>query len=113
MRIRNNYFSKISLCLLCLLCFVVQAVYSGESVKNHGVMGDGVTDDTTAIQYVLDNYDDVYFPNGVYLVKKLYYNSSQIMTGESRGGVVIKLIGPVVSEHQQSSHSQKLEDNAN
>jgi hypothetical protein len=99
MRILSSIFSKVS--LLCLIYFLMQVAYSGENVKNHGVIGDGITDDTNAIQYVLDNYNDVYFPNGVYLVKKLYYNSFQIMTGQSRGGVVIKLIGPVVSEHQQ------------
>lgn len=37
------------------------------NVKNFGAVGDGVTDDTEAIQYALDNYDAIYFPEGEYL----------------------------------------------
>ena len=39
------------------------------NVKDFGAVGDGVTDDTAAIQYVLDNYDTVHFPKGEYLIK--------------------------------------------
>lgn len=39
-----------------------------ENALDHGVIGDGVTDDTVAIQTLLDNYFDVYFPNGTYLI---------------------------------------------
>lgn len=39
------------------------------NVKDFGAVGDGVTDDTAVIQYVLDNYDTVHFPKGEYLLK--------------------------------------------
>lgn len=38
------------------------------NVKDHGAVGDGITDDLQAIQSVLDNYIDVYIPAGDYLL---------------------------------------------
>lgn len=43
------------------------------SVKDFGAVGDGVTDDTTAIQNAIDagiqgNYKEIYFPQGIYVV---------------------------------------------
>ena len=40
----------------------------GKSVKDFGAVGDGVTDDTAAIQAALDAGGDVYFPAGRYKV---------------------------------------------
>jgi hypothetical protein len=41
------------------------------SVKDFGAVGDGVADDTAAIQAALDTNKSVYFPQGVYLVDSL------------------------------------------
>lgn len=38
------------------------------SVKKYGAVGDGSTDDTTAIQTAFNNEKNVYFPRGTYLV---------------------------------------------
>lgn len=40
------------------------------NVKAYGVKGDGITDDTQAIQYVIDNFNNrtIYFPDGDYLI---------------------------------------------
>lgn len=42
------------------------------NVKQFGVKGDGITDDTTAIQFIMDNFvqegKTIYFPNGKYLI---------------------------------------------
>jgi hypothetical protein len=44
-------------------------IYSGSvSVKWFGVKGDGVTDDTVAIQNALDNSTITYIPTGVYII---------------------------------------------
>lgn len=42
--------------------------YTSYGVKRYGAVGDGVTDDTNAIQDCLDNESDIYFPPGDYLV---------------------------------------------
>lgn len=50
----------------------------GVSVKDFGVKGDGVTNDTVAIQHVLDNYDNIYFPKGFYIINNtLTFNGEQ------------------------------------
>ena len=38
------------------------------SVKAHGAVGDGVADDTAAIQSAITAGDTVFFPDGTYLV---------------------------------------------
>lgn len=38
------------------------------NVKNYGAVGDGVTDDTTAIKNAIKSNYAVYFPNGEYIV---------------------------------------------
>lgn len=42
------------------------------NVKDHGVVGDGVTDDTAAIQDLIDNNPQrvIYFPTGTYLISE-------------------------------------------
>lgn len=51
------------------------------NVKNNGAVGDGVTDDTAAIQAVLTALEPtggcVYLPTSVYLVSALVYNSQK------------------------------------
>lgn len=76
------------------------------NVKNYGAKGDGVTDDTEAIQAALDAYPNgkriIYLPNGTYLVSATltwpagtlgtgndYKNT--ILQGQSQNGVIIKL----------------------
>ena len=45
------------------------------NVKNYGVKGDGLTDDTVAIQKVIDDFPNkkIYFPDGVYLISSPIY----------------------------------------
>lgn len=38
------------------------------NVKDHGVKGDGVTDDTVALQNVFNEFKNIYFPDGTYSV---------------------------------------------
>src|SRR5688572_27520887 len=43
--------------------------HSGTNVKNFGARGDGVTDDTDAIQRALDSESHVFFPAGTYVLR--------------------------------------------
>lgn len=69
------------------------------NVKNHGVVGNGVTDDTAALQALitanLSRGNVLYFPNGTYKISdSLNYGSSPAgvtLEGQSRNGVIIRL----------------------
>jgi len=51
-------------------------------VRAFGAKGDGVTDDTTAIQAALDSNRNVYVPNGTYIVSNLTLNNNQKLYGD-------------------------------
>lgn len=56
------------------------------SVKDFGALGNGVNDDTTAIQAALDAHSFVYFPAGNYLVSNsLKMNDGNFVQGAGRG----------------------------
>jgi hypothetical protein len=55
------------------------------SVKDFGAVGDGVTDDTAAIQAALDSgAEQIYFPAGEYLTDSLVASSPVRLVGENR-----------------------------
>lgn len=65
----------------------------------YAAKGDGVTDNTAAIQKALDDYPSknaiIYFPNGIYLVSDTLRwgkgEKNTVMWGQSRAGTIIKL----------------------
>ena len=61
---------KLALLLAVVFAIVVSA--SALNVKNHGVKGNGKTDDTAAVQALLNKKtSELYFPDGVYLLGTL------------------------------------------
>lgn len=65
-----------------------------ENAKLHGVVGDGVTDDTIALQQVLNNYAWVYLPPGEYLVSStIILPNNHRLSGTP--GAVIKCTSPI------------------
>src|SRR5947209_4741968 len=71
---------------------------SGYNVKDYGVVGDGVTDDTAAIQAVIDGLPlipgsptqrggTIYFPPGTYLTKRPLDISTALPTLQGCGRV--------------------------
>lgn len=69
--------------------------YNMANVKNYGAVGDGVTDDTAAVQAALNSGGSnvVYFPEGVYKVSsQLEYPYKRIMIiGDGSGKSIIRL----------------------
>ena len=63
------------------------------SVKDFGAVGDGVTNDTAAIQAALNASNVVYVPNGTYLCGALTFNSQNVLKGESRSGSTLTYTG--------------------
>ena len=59
------------------------------SVKDFGAKGDGVTDDTAAIQNALDLNDNIYFPTGVYLISSPI-RATRAVTIEGEQNAVVK-----------------------
>jgi len=62
-----------------------------KNAKMYGVVGDGVTDDSAAMQALLDLGGNIYFPPGTYIVgTKLNYNSNTFLMGAGRGITIFK-----------------------
>ena len=53
------------------------------SVKDYGAVGDGVTDDSAAIQACIDANDVAYFPKGNYLSKMLKVHDNSYLLGDN------------------------------
>ena len=63
------------------------------SVKAFGAVGDGVTDDTGAIQSAINSGKAIYFPPGVYLT-----SSTLVLNQVANHGQVLRGAGPVASD---------------
>ena len=64
--------------------------YSGAvNVKWFGALGDGATDDTTAIQNALNKSGCIYIPKGIYSVTSISYDGSVSIYGDGDKSVII------------------------
>lgn len=61
-------------------------------VKKLGAKGDGVTDDTLAIQNALNIGGNVYFPKGTYLLNSVTVKSNTRISGSGKGVSILKFI---------------------
>lgn len=80
------------------------------SIKDFGAMGDGLTDDTLAIQQALTAYDSVYIPEGNYLVSgTITLGEKQTLIGAGQTSNIIAQdnsfnVIEVVADHAQASN---------
>ena len=58
-------------------------------VKDYGAVGDGVTNDTKAIQYCLTNFTKIYFSTGIYATESLQLPGNRTLLGD--GGILSEL----------------------
>lgn len=66
---------------------------SAASVTDYGAVGDGITDDTAAVQAAADDNNCIYFPPGTYLVENLLVDDRETfcMSGAGAGRSTLKL----------------------
>ena len=60
------------------------------NVKDFGAVGDGITDDTAAIQSAVNITTEVFFPSGTYIVSHLDIPSDTTLSGEAGPSSIIK-----------------------
>lgn len=69
---------------------LVSAVSPFANVKLLGAVGDGIADDTAAIQAAVNTYDAVFFPSGTYKVSSaVTLNANNTVFGEGDGSVIL------------------------
>jgi parallel beta-helix repeat protein len=79
------------------------------SVKDFGAVGDGVADDTAAIQAAINTNKEVFVPNGTYnLSASLTMTNSQQIRGESQTLAILKTIAAVNAITVADSSSCKI-----
>jgi len=75
------------------------------SVKDFGAVGDGVTNDTAAIQAALNASNNVFIPEGTYSIKSpLIVNDNQVVTGTGTIAATADFVSPYI----YTSYSSEL-----
>jgi len=72
------------------------------SVKDFGAVGDGVADDTAAIQAAINASTNVYIPNGTYMCANIQIRSGLHLYGQSHTSVLKLLPNAMTASHNGS-----------
>lgn len=85
------------------------------SVKDFGVVGDGVTDDTAAFQAAIDSKKSLYIPDGIYLISStltITATDSLCIAGNNFGHVNDQTAGSVIKFTGSSSPAIRVQGGA-
>lgn len=79
------------------------------NAKDLGIVGDGVTDDSTAINTALATYKAIYFPSGqYYIASPIIINNSQIIYGD--GETTVFLLSTDITAISVTSNNSEIRD---
>lgn len=85
------------------------------SVKDFGVVGDGVTDDTVAFQAAIDSKKSLYIPDGIYLISStltITATDSLCIAGNNFGHVNDQMAGSVIKFTGSASPAIRVQGGA-
>lgn len=113
--------------VLAMLAFMtVHSMDSPLNIKDYGAIGDGQTDDTKAIQSVIDRLKsegggEIFIPEGIYVAGELELYSNMILTGSGSLSILKTRTGDteearakyLISVNPYDGGSPDLKDNAN
>lgn len=104
----------IFLLLICVGCSGSKNAIQNSitNVMDYGAKGDGVSDDTEAVQNALNKSGRIYFPEGVYSVRPITYNSNSEIYGDGDQSV-LKLrfdTPPITSTIQSVLYAAKIDE---
>lgn len=91
---------------------VLSATRSVVNVKKYGAIGDGITDDTVAIQKAIDLGRSVYFPSGIYKINGLKLHSNCTYYGDGDRSIV-KLFQNTYPQEQINNYRSNVAFNLN
>jgi len=97
--------------LLALVLFAAPA--HAASVKDFGAVGDGVTNDTAAVQAAIDEAGQVggglvSLPSGIYVVDPLTLRTGVALVGDGIGATVVRLTASSI-QHNDAIHATAVE----
>lgn len=86
-------------------------VWPEVTVKTFGAKGDGVTNDTQAVQNAMNSGGLVYFPPGTYLIDSVTVKSNTKISGAGKGVTILKLLdaptGPLLDLRGVSGNNKE------
>lgn len=79
------------------------------NVRDFGAVGDGVTDDTAAIQVAIEKSGCIYFPKGTYIISEtLRIPSNTVLQGAGMGITIIEMSPAAPADYHTITNKQAL-----
>lgn len=76
------------------------------NIKQLGAKGDGLNDDTLAIQNAIDKYNNILIPKGTFMIKSINVNVETTIKGINKNDSILKSIDSVYSENESMIYGE-------